>query len=202
MCVLFITASERPASATAVGCFACNSSSALVETNLHLWFHIIGRDVPLSFSLSLHPPLSPSPPATDPSPPCWTGGAFYKRQRSHENSQSRALEHNVGRVSGWNWAKHNINTSKSLHHTQGPCGHSTRLRNTTQSKSRALITLQGFVEVQENSLWCELWSRSAPLEFCCLFVLVCERGWITYRDDDDDWCYKSLGSVLKLKTPA
>lgn len=26
------------------------------------------------------------------------GGAFYERQRSHENSQSRALERNVGRV--------------------------------------------------------------------------------------------------------
>lgn len=60
MCVLFITASEKPASATAVGCFACNGSGALVEANLHLWFHIIGNDVtasvflpPFLFSLSL-----------------------------------------------------------------------------------------------------------------------------------------------------
>lgn len=52
--VLFITASERPASATAVGCFACNGCGASADTNLHLWFHIVGND--------FTPPPLPFPP--------------------------------------------------------------------------------------------------------------------------------------------
>lgn len=92
MCVLFITASERPASATAVGCFACNGSGALGETNLHLWLHIMDNDVnpylpspARSLSLSLTHPLT------------LRGGALCESQRSHENSLSRAPEHNIGR---------------------------------------------------------------------------------------------------------
>lgn len=53
---LSVAASENdPASATAVGCFACSGSAESLETHLHSWFHITSGDVPPSSSVSPSP---------------------------------------------------------------------------------------------------------------------------------------------------
>lgn len=88
MCVLFITAREKPASATAARCFACNCSSVLEETILLLWFHIKGSSATTCLLSSL---------AHCTSLFLWLGGANCTSERCHENDLSRAPEHNLGR---------------------------------------------------------------------------------------------------------
>lgn len=136
-----------PASATAVGCFACSRSGESLETHLHLWFHITGSDVP--------PPLPLAPCPVSPPPPPPPGGRSSRKPRERR-AKSGAAERNAG-TGGSRGLKPETEPSitstlsKSLRRAQGlhvVMAHGSG--NTGRSNSPALITLQGFVEVQKG----------------------------------------------------
>lgn len=110
MCVLFITANERPASAAAVECFACSGSRVLAGAHLHSRFGITSDNVASSFFL---PPFLCSATATT----------------VYEKSLSGAVEHDPGRFR-WNGSKHNTD-GKTLRCAQGQssCGTQTRMQH-------------------------------------------------------------------------